>query len=196
MQQRREEYLSFVAHDLRTPLNAISLATTVLEVIHPEKSSEKSIQLLKALRRNVQYLEVLVRKILEENANLQTEIGLKLQQRTFDLWPLVESLIYDLHPVAGTASTQLINKVPGNLVVFADATLIKRILQNLIANAIKYTPHGEIVINAKVLEEDGTVECSVSDNGSGIPKEILEKSSTRGKLIRRSAVGWAWVSPL
>ena len=64
------------------------------------------------LRRNVQRLEQLVAKVIEENTNLQTEIGVKLERRHFDLWPLVEALIHDLHPVAGTSSTELINEVP------------------------------------------------------------------------------------
>ena len=113
VQRRREEYLAFVAHDLRTPLNAISLATTVLELRHPEREvGVETSQMLKSLRRNVQQLVGLVGKVIEENTNLQTEIGIKLERREFDLWPLVEALIHDLHPVAGTSSTRLVNKVP------------------------------------------------------------------------------------
>ena len=137
--------------------------------------------MLKALRRNVQHLEGLVGKVLEENTNLQTEIGIKLERREFDLWPLVEALIHDLHPVAGTASTQLINKVPDDLVVYADASLLRRVFQNLIANAIKYTPRGEIIIGARELGAEGAVECWVSDNGAGIPEELLEKVFDKGE---------------
>jgi len=143
--------------------------------------------MLKALHRNVQHLEELVRKILEENANLQTEVGVKLQRRAFDLWPLVEALIHDLHPVAGTASTQLLNHVPDDLVAYADASLLRRVFQNLIANAIKYTPRGEIVIGARDLATDGTVECWVSDNGAGIPKDLLEKIFDKGEADPEAA---------
>ena len=182
VQHRREEYLAFVAHDLRTPLNAISLAAQVLELTLPKQdASAGTTQMLKALRRNVQQLEGLVRRVLEESANLQTEVGVKLQRRTFDLWPLVESLIHDLHPVAGAASTQLINSVPNDLVVYADASLLRRVFQNLIANAIKYTPRGEIVIGAREPGGEGTVECWVSDNGAGIPEEFLEKVFEKGE---------------
>jgi two-component system phosphate regulon sensor histidine kinase PhoR len=172
VQRRREEYLAFVAHDLRTPLNAISLATRVLE-----ESSEhaETALILKTLGRNVQHLQTLVGKIIEENTNLRTETGVKLERREFDLWPLVEALIHDLRPVAGTGSTQLINKVPHNLVVYADASLLKRVFQNLIANAIKFTPRGQVLIRARELDSEGAVECSVTDNGAGIPEERLEK---------------------
>lgn len=182
VQRRREEYLAFVAHDLRTPLNAISLAGRVLELrlTGPGANAETS-QMLKALRRNVHQLEALVAKVLEENANLQTEVGIKLERRVLDLWPLVEALIHDLHPVAGTASTTLINEVPVDLVVHADATLLRRIFQNLIANAIKYTPRGEIVVGARELVEEGVVECWVRDNGTGITAELLEKIFDKGE---------------
>ena len=182
VQHRREEYLAFVAHDLRTPLNAISLAARVLELTLPLRAtSAGTSQMLKALHRNVQELEGLVNKVLEENANLQTEVGVKLQRRAFDVWPIVESLIHDLHPVAGSASTQLINRVPEDLVVYADADLLRRVFQNLIANAIKYTPRGEVVIGARESGEEGTVECWVSDNGEGIPEEFLEKVFDKGE---------------
>jgi signal transduction histidine kinase len=176
VQQRREEYLAFVAHDLRTPLSAISLATTVLELTLPQRSaSAETTQMLKTLRRNVQHLGELVGKVIEENTNLQTEIGIKLERRAFDLWPLVEALIHDFHPVVGTASTQLINKVPDDLVVYADASLLRRVFQNLITNAITYTSRGEVIIEARELGAEGAVECWVSDNGAGIPEERLEK---------------------
>ena len=190
VQRRREEYLAFVAHDLRTPLSAISLAGRVLEMTLPQRGAgAETTQMLKALRRSVQQLEALVGKVLEENTHLQTEVGVKLERREFDLWPLVEVLIHDLHPVAGTASTQLINTIPDDLVVYADASLLRRIFQNLIANAIKYTPRGVVTIGARELAADGAVECWVRDNGAGIPDELLEKVFDKGESDPENAGG-------
>ena len=180
VQRRREEYLAFVAHDLRTPLNAISMAGRVLEMTIPGGGAETT-QMLKTLRRSVAHLEGLVAKVLEENTNLQTEVGIKVERREFDLWPLVQALVHDLHPVAGTDSTQLINQVPDDLVVYADASLLRRVFQNLISNAIKYTPRGEVVIGARELDPGGVVECWVGDNGAGIPEELLAKIFEKGE---------------
>ena len=189
VQRRREEYLAFVAHDLRTPLSAISLAGRVLELTVPRGANAETAQMLKALRRSVRQLEALVGKVLEENTHLQTEVGVKLERREFDLWPLVEALIHDLHPVAGTASTQLVNNIPDDLVVYADASLLRRIFQNLIANAIKYTPRGEVIIGAREVASEGAVECWVSDNGAGIPDELLEKVFEKGESDPENAGG-------
>lgn len=175
VQRRREEYLAFVAHDLRTPLNAISLAASVLDGLLGGADVPPQIsRMLKTLHRNVGHLEALVTNVLKENEHMETESGVRLERRHFDLWPLVESLTHDLNPIAGTASLQLTNRVPEDLRVYADASLIKRVFQNLVANAIKYTPRGEVVISARPLEDGQGVECSVADNGAGIAEDRLE----------------------
>jgi two-component system phosphate regulon sensor histidine kinase PhoR len=175
VQQRREEYLAFVMHDLRTPLSAIALAANVLErTLRPGEEHAETARMFNALRRNVRQLETLVTKVMEENTNLQTEVGVKLERRHLDLWPLVEALIHDVHPIAGTSSTQLVNAVPEDLTIFADASLLRRVLQNLIANAISYTPRGTIVIGAGNGSSDGAVECWVSDDGAGIPAAMVD----------------------
>jgi len=184
VQRRREEYLTFVAHDLRTPLNAISLSARVLEVLLQRNAADspEATQKLKALNRNVKHLQDLIAKVLEENSNLETELGVKLHRRQLDLWPLVEALVHDLHPVAGTDSTRLVNAIPEDLVVYADASLLRRVFQNLIANAIAYTPRGEVVIGAAETGDDGSAECFVQDNGEGIPENrramIFDKNET------------------
>lgn len=184
VQHRREEYLAFLTHDLRTPLSAISLSARILEVLLARNGSDtpETTQKFKTLNRNVLNLQALIDKVLDENTNLETELGIKLERRRFDLWPLVEALIHDLHPVAGTDSTRLNNAIPEDFAVYADATLLRRVFQNLIANAISYTPRGEVVIGATVTDDGNTVECFVRDNGEGIPEDrrltVFEKHET------------------
>lgn len=174
VQQRREEYLALVAHDLRTPLNAISLAARVLEFKFKGAAEDReTTRLMKTLHRNVQSLESLVASVLKENAHVETESGVKLERREFDLWPMVEALVHDLHPLAATTGARLINNVPDEIVVFADASSIQRVLQNLVANAVKYAPRGEIVVGARETGSNGGVECWVRDDGTGIPEDRI-----------------------
>jgi len=175
VRKRRQEYLAFVAHDLRTPLNAISLSASVLDRVLGGASSEPQVaRMFTTLHRNVGQIKSLVEQVLKESEHLETEAGVQLERRELDLWPLVEALIYDLKPVAGTATVDLINRIPEDLRVYADAALLRRVFQNLVANAIKFTARGEVIITARVVDEGGTVECDVSDNGSGIAPDRLE----------------------
>ena len=176
LQKRREEYLAFVAHDLRTPLNAVAVAASVLEeTFRDGKAREDTEWMLKTLRRNAQQLQELVEKIIQENTNLSTESRIKLEPREFDLWPLVEGLIYDLRPLAKTNGTQLVNEVRHHLVAYADASLLKRVFQNLISNSVRHTAHGKVVLGARESNSDGALECWVIDDGAGFSKDKLNK---------------------
>ena len=147
-------------------------------------------QMFKTLRRNVQHLDALVCKVIQENTGLLSELGIKLERRTFDLWPLVEALVHDLHPVAQTASARFVNQVPDDLVVYADAELLRRVFENVVANAIAYTPRGEVLIGARRSGTEGSVECWVSDNGAGIPPERLEKVFDKSETDPAKDGGW------
>jgi two-component system, OmpR family, phosphate regulon sensor histidine kinase PhoR len=177
LQKRREEYLAFVAHDFRTPLNAVALAATILEETFRDGNAREDTEwMLKSLRRNAQQLQRLVEKIIQENANLSKESRIKLEPREFELWPFVEALIYDLRPLAKTSGTKLANEVPHHVVVYADASLLKRVFQNLISNAIRHSAHGRVAIGADdESSPEKTVECWVCDDGEGIPKEQLQR---------------------
>lgn len=173
VQRHREEHLAFIGHDLRTPLNAISLAARLIELSTSTPGAGDA-QALKTLRRNVRHLEELVEQILEETDDIRSEgAGLRLERRRFDLWPLVEDLIHDLEPDARGGGTEVVNRIPGDLRAYADAGLIRRVFQNLIANAIRFTPGGEVSIGARETVPDGSVECWVSDQGAGIPADRL-----------------------
>ena len=190
VQQRREEYLSFVAHDLRTPLFAISLTGRSLErSLSGQALGDDAQRILKSLRRNVRQLQDLIGKVLEENLNLLADSGVKVELRWFDLWPLVEALLDDLDTVATAAHTKVRNRVPDDLVVFADARLLRRVFQNLIANAIRFSPGGEVIVGAQATVTQGIVECWVSDNGQGIAAELLEKVFDKGESGGEDGIG-------
>lgn len=175
VKRRREEYLSFIAHDLRTPLNAMILATRVMLNDARNTENPHALKMLNTMLRNTQRLDALVAKVIEENVSVESESGVHLQRRHFDLWPLVESICQDVQPVAEKARTRIINEIPDELVAYADAGLLRRVIQNLIANAIAHTPDGRVVIAAQSLDATGAIACTVHDTGSGIAPDMLDK---------------------
>src|SRR5262249_33756150 len=85
----------------------------------------------------------------------------------------VEELIRDLQPLTEPRRIRVRNDVPHECSVFADPVLIMQVFQNLLSNAIEYTPDGQILIGSIV--SDGTVRCWVRDTGQGIPEDRLSK---------------------
>ncbi len=176
IQQRREEHLTFVAHDLRSPLSAIAMAAQLLERTVPDIVKDgRTATLLESMHRNLGHLNSLVVKVVQEEANLKANVNEKVRRREVELRPLVELLVSDLLPLAEASNLTLINRVPKDLTAFADSNMLTLIFQNLVSNAIDYTPNGEVVIGAQRINESVSIECWVSDNGAGIPADRLEK---------------------
>ena len=176
VQQRREEHLSFVAHDLRSPLSTISIAAQLLESRFPKAASDASTaNLLATLGRNVTRLNELIVKVVQEANNLNADPNERAKRRDVELKPLVDGLMLDLDPMAVSSDAKLFNQVPADIVAFADPNLLTLVFQNLISNAISYTPHGNIIVSAREDPETNSIECWVSDNGAGIHEERTEK---------------------
>lgn len=177
---RRQEYLAFVTHDLRTPLNAIRMAVDLLDQVLPSAAREvETDQLLKAIHRNSTHMSNLVERIMEESTHSEPAQGVQVEKRFFDLWPVVGSVVRSLEVIAETQGTTLVNKVPVDLVAYADAQLLWRVFQNVIRNAITYAPAGEVRIEASA-GLNGSVECCVIDNGVGIPADRLPHIFVKG----------------
>ncbi|HEY0369551.1 MAG TPA: HAMP domain-containing sensor histidine kinase [Chthoniobacterales bacterium] len=170
--EQEDEHLAFVAHDLRTPLNAVSLLVNQLKSEADEKGEVDSTEIFEILRRNLERMEDLIKKVLDTRVQ-PSGAGTSFQPelRTFELWPLVQRLILDLESVSSQHEIVVVNEIPPALTLCADAGLISQVFQNLLGNAFKYAARGRVVVSAA--QGDGAVACVVHDNGAGIPLELL-----------------------
>ncbi len=159
--KRRDEHLAFVAHDLRTPLNAVVLASRALE--HNGQQPEERARMLDVLKRNVRQLATLVDSVLQNNQAALARGRDEPQRRHLQLWPLVQQLIAELQPTADFAATRLHNDVPGDLMVYADADMLRRVLQNLICEALLQRPSADVAVAAGL--PDGTAEGAEGGRG-------------------------------
>ena len=148
--KHRDEHLAFVAHDLRTPLNAVVLASRALE--QDGQQPQERARMLDVLKRNVRQLAALVDSVLQHNSAALAEGREQPQRRYLQLWPLVQQLIAELQPTADFAQSPLSNQVPDDLMVFADADMLRRVLQNLLAGGLPQRPGLGKVIAAGALD--------------------------------------------
>lgn len=174
MERLREDFIATLTHDLRTPSVA---AIQTLEYFLNGKLgalTEKQQMLLETMKKSNEDMLGLVNTLLEV---YKYEAGrLKLVKTSFPFEPLVEECILQVLPIA-EAKNQKIEKLYINLDtanVYADRNEIRRVIINLLGNAIKYTQAGgEIQVRAEIDVND--LRFSVKDNGEGIYKQDIPK---------------------
>jgi len=168
----KDDFLANTSHELRTPLNGIiglaeSLADGVAGPL-PEAARANLDMIVSSGRR----LASLVNDILDF-AKLRNR-NLELAVRPIDLHALCEVVVTLSRPLTTGKDLALENRVPVDLPpVSADENRLEQVMHNLIGNAIKFTPHGKVVIEAR--EHEGWVEVRVTDTGIGIPPDKLTR---------------------
>ena len=173
LQHRHEEHIAFLLHDLRTPLEAVSLATTLLDrSVKPEGRNAPVESALSVLRGNIVRLNDHIRNNLQGTKGIGQTF--KPQFTTFGLRQKVEQLIQDLGPITELSQTKITNEVPGEVEVYSESRLLEQVIQNLLSNAVKFTPRGAVIVGART-EGDGAVTCWVTDTGTGMAADVLEK---------------------
>ncbi len=164
----RDDLTSTMVHDLRNPLTVIQSALELLEV-----DTDSQPQVLPIMRQGLQRMLNLVTSILDVN---RLESGQMPLEREPTLLPgFVDEVLAVQKVLADERSVQLHNDLNGALPsVTIDTELIGRVLQNLIGNAIKFTPAGgEVHVSAHRDTVDARrVVVSVSDTGPGLPAEV------------------------
>jgi PAS domain S-box-containing protein len=167
----RDEVLRIVAHDLRSPITTISLtAGAMLEGEMPGECTEARTDLVR-ITRSAERAQRLIADLLDL-ARLQTG-RLTLQRAPVAPATLVEESV-DLHrPQAAEKKIALETRVDVDLpVIAADRDRLLQVLDNLLVNAIKFTPEGgHVEVRARAV--DGVVRFAVSDTGPGSPPEQL-----------------------
>ncbi|HYX31670.1 MAG TPA: ATP-binding protein [Oligoflexus sp.] len=172
--QAREDVVAIVSHDLRSPLSVI-LQSCDLMVSRLESSPETSASLLKLahLARSAgKRMYELISDLLDL-AHLESG-HFVLKNEEFECVGFIQEIVELLTPIALQKKVRLTAALPAELPsLYADRTRFTQILNNLITNALKHTPAGGLVDVGAYVRDDGWLEVTVNDNGSGIKKEYL-----------------------
>jgi len=195
LDQSKNKFISIVSHELRTPMTVINGFT---EFLLSEKFGElngKQKEFLGTISRNTTELIQLVNKILDIS---RLESGKLVFTSRDILFPefLVEA-INEFRVLSVQKNIKLNFKNPKDIHCFikSDPFRIKRVLMNLVSNSCKYTPSGgSIVITLEPSSCAGqSIQISVKDNGSGIPKEdrkyIFDKFHQVENSLRKNYTG-------
>jgi PAS domain S-box-containing protein len=166
----KSDFISLVSHELRSPLASISAsAELMLQSPHDEKLSREMLPIVHVQSQN---LIRLVKNILDIS---QIEAGqIKVREEPVTLLPIVRRAIRSFQ--AQTDRHQIMLKAP-DLVPFvmADSNKIEVVLNNLLKNAIKYSPDGGRILIEVADMANGEIVVNVIDEGIGIPLEHHDK---------------------
>lgn len=187
------QFLAGITHDLKTPLATIATSAELLEQdLEPGTSNH----LIGIIQRQAERLQTLVQDLSDY---FRYEMGtLVLHPQTVDLTNLIRAFCIEFHE--SDQEHQLDVLLPASSVlVDVDPSKVRRILENLLRNASKYTPAGTAVrATLRVDGTDRTVTIEIEDEGAGIPEESriavfspyvrLDTTKSRGEGLGLSIV--------
>jgi signal transduction histidine kinase len=156
-----------VSHELRTPLSAVLGSALTLERLGGELGERDRADLLRAVTSNARRLERMLSDLLDLDRLTRGVIRPRLIPE--ELGRLVRGVIED----SEFATERRIEVETHPMVIPVDAPKVQRILENLLANALKYTPRGTpIWVRVRRIPEGALLE--VDDAGPGVPPELRE----------------------
>lgn len=184
-QRQQRQLIADVSHELKTPLTSIQgFSTAMLDgaLRRPEQFSHSAEIISKEAARMAR----LVNSLLELSKLESGEAALHLQE--VDLAELLKNCTDSFEPMATASQVDLLTEFAPPLPVKADPDRLRQVFNNLLDNALKYTPEGGVVrFKATVLDDE--VEVSVKDSGPGIPEvdlpHIFERFYQADKSRRR-----------
>jgi len=174
LDRMKSDFIANVSHELRTPLTAIEGIGVTLERHFGTLDEKTQREFLGHLNANATSLHQIITTLLDFS---RIEAGrLELDPREVNVRAWLETLMTRLRSVVESHRVTL--SAPEEVVVRGDPVLLDRVVENLLANAVKHTPEGtRVTLSARA--ENGRATISVSDEGPGIPSEELSHLGTR-----------------
>lgn len=173
----KTEFASLVSHQLRTPFAAINWYVELLLSKDVGPLNEKQTQYLQEVYKASKRMVALVNVLLSIS---RIEMGItEIKKKFIDLVQLAKTVVNEAKPTIQGKHLRMKETYDARIPkIFADSKQLTIILQNLLCNAIKYSPEGAR-INFSVVQEDGNVVVKVADSGIGIPQFAQPKIFTR-----------------
>jgi two-component system, OmpR family, sensor histidine kinase MtrB len=170
LSRQQEDQLTFlagVAHDLRNPLSALKMSTALADPGQADASPERIQKMIALVRRQVARLDRMVGDLLDATRIEAGKLELQLEER--DARELARGVV-ELYQSTGPSHELILSLPEAPVLLRCDGTRIEQVLNNLVSNALKYSPTGTRV-EVTVLREGEEALFSVSDQGIGISQE-------------------------
>ncbi|NIA19097.1 MAG: HAMP domain-containing protein [Xanthomonadaceae bacterium] len=166
---KQKQFLASASHELKTPITMLRLFMD--EAVQNQDMDESFRLQMISQRSNLFRMDRLVKTLLDLSALELKEV---IEKQDFNLTVLIESLLEDFSAVMSAADISLETKLQENLHLLGDQDKIRRLLINILDNAIKYNYEGG-TIELQTSEDEKNVIISLRNTGPGIPETDLKK---------------------
>ena len=165
----KDFFLAFVSHELRSPLNAILGWSKILLTKKVDEETQKSA--LETIERSARAQAQLINDLVD-SARIASG-KLRLEFHPVNLYELLKTIFHSQKPVSESKNLDLqFNFDSEEIPIFADAGRLQQVFNNLISNALKYTPEGGIILISAETTKD-FAKVTVKDTGQGIGPDAL-----------------------
>lgn len=184
LDRQKDELISIVSHQLNTPVTSVKWNIEMMLDGDMGEVTEEQKRQLQTMQSVTTDLADLVAMMLDVS---RIQLGrMKVDRAEVDLSAFFKEIMLIIDPKAEMKKQKIVKNIPATLpVAMLDKRLLRMTLENLLTNAVKYTPEGGTV-TLTVEAKDGKLRYAVRDTGYGIPK--AEQGKIFGKLFRASNV--------
>jgi two-component system sensor histidine kinase CreC len=181
--QYAEEYVQTLTHELKSPLSAIRGAA---ELLHEGMPPEQQARFLANIRNEAERIARIVDRMLEL-ARLENRRE-KPEMEPIDLSATVRTVVESHEPLLSAKNVKIETALPDRPILEGNPFLLHQALENLVQNAIEFSPKGGTV-GVTVAAERDRMEISVTDEGPGIPAYALDRIFERFYSLGRPDTG-------
>ena len=169
--RQKDQFIAVIAHELRNPLGAIRWATDAISLV--QMPDPGTAQLVERLDRQITAMARMLDDLQDVSRTALGKVSVRLERVA--LPELLADVLNEQQPRAQQAGLQVIAQFPDQVCfVKADRVRLRQILDNLLANAIKFTPAGGTV-ELSLAQEAGHAVVTVRDSGVGFDEEFADK---------------------
>lgn len=177
--QRKDEFLSIASHELKTPLTSIKAFNQLMARSEPEGKLSK---FLDKSAEHIFRLERLIADLLDV-----TKINAGQLRYNFEEFPIREVLLHAKENFQYNDTHEIMVENSADVIVKGDRFRLEQVLDNLIGNAIKYSPKADRVVISSTCDDDNLI-VSVQDFGIGIEAEKIDKLFDRYYRVDNTAM--------
>jgi len=185
LQEQKDTLFAMLVHDIKNP--ALIIRSLVELLRSYDLSAQEQQQIINDIVETTSRIVELSQEISRILA-LEAEL-LQLNLQPVDIPTLIQSVAHQNKPLAERKSIALLQEIePGLPLIPADPQRIEEVLDNLVSNAIKYSPHGATAIIRAYVRE-GRMHIEVEDNGLGMSEEDVRNAFQRGARLSAQPTG-------